>query len=318
MHAPKTTAYPKSPAPMVPAAASTAAPRPVFGIAMMVAACALVAATTLIAKALGQGIGAGIAGTALHPLQVSAGRFLFAWLALVLVVSWLRPSLRTNRLGIHVGRSLCGWAGVTCLFAASAFMRLADATAISFLNPIVAMVLAIPLLGERIGRWRWAAAVIAVIGAMVLIRPGTEAFQPVVLVALASAAFLGFEAILIKMLAGNEPPLRILAINNTIGMIIAVAAASFVWITPTAAQWLMLGALGSIMVCAQFCFLLAMRNGEASLVMPVFYATLIFAALYDYVVFGAVPPSTSILGAGLIIAGAVLLIWRERRAARTS
>jgi drug/metabolite transporter (DMT)-like permease len=300
---------------MVPVAGSAEAPRPVFGIAMMVCACALIAATTLIAKALGQGVGAGTSGTALHPLQVSAGRFLFAWLALVLVVLWRRPSLRTDHLGIHIGRSLCGWAGVTCLFAASALMRLADATAISFVNPIVAMVLAIPLLGERIGRWRWAAAVIAVLGAMVLIRPGTEAFQPIVLVALASAAFLGLEAIMIKMLAGNEPPLRILTINNTIGMLIAVAAGAFVWVAPTGTQWLLLWALGSIMVCAQFCFIQAMRNGEASLVMPVFYATLIFAAFYDYAVFGEVPPATSILGAGLIIAGAVLLIWRERKAA---
>lgn len=303
----------KSPAPMVPAEPAPGAERPIFGILMMLSACALIAATTLIAKALGQGVGTGSSSAALHPLQVSAGRFIFAWLALVLVVFWQRPSLRTKRLGIHIGRSLCGWAGVTCLFAASAFMRLADATAISFLNPIVAMVLAIPLLGERIGRWRWAAAVIAVMGAMVLIRPGTEAFQPIVFVALASAAFLGLEAIMIKMLAGREPPLRILAINNTIGMIIAVAAAAFVWVAPTEAQWLMLWALGSIMVCAQFCFIQAMRNGEASLVMPVFYATLIFAAFYDYLVFREVPPATSILGAALIIAGAVLLVWRERR-----
>lgn len=279
---------------------------------MMLLACALIAATTLIAKALGQGIGAG-GGGPLHPLQVSAGRFLFAWLALMPIVAILRPSLKSAKLPYHLGRSIAGWAGVTCLFAASAYMRLADATAISFLNPIVAMVLAIPLLSERVGPWRWAAAGLALIGAMVLIRPGSEAFQPVVFVALASALFLGLEAIMIKVLAGGEPPLRILVINNTIGMLIAVTAASFVWIWPTPAQWMMLALLGSIMVCAQACFIQAMKSGDASLVMPIFYATLIFAAIYDFALFGIVPPATSFIGAALIVSGALLLAWRESK-----
>jgi drug/metabolite transporter (DMT)-like permease len=86
---------------------------------MMLLACALIAATTLIAKALGQGIGAD-GGSPLHPLQVSAGRFLFAWLALMPIVAILRPSLKSAKLPYHIGRSVAGWAGVTCLFAASA------------------------------------------------------------------------------------------------------------------------------------------------------------------------------------------------------
>lgn len=290
---------------------ATSGLRPLYGIVMMVLSCALIAATTLLAKALGQGIGAGAKGEPLHALQVSAGRFLFAWLALVPVVAIARPSLRTDRISAHIGRSLCGWAGVTCLFAAAAYMRLADATAISFLSPIIAMVLAIPLLSERVGPWRWAAAVFAVVGAMILIRPGTEAFQPIVLVALASALFLGFEAVVIKFLAGREPPLRILFINNSIGMAIALCAASFVWVMPTVSQWLMLAALGALMVCAQTTFIQAMKSGDASLVMPIFYATLIFATVYDFAIFGAVPPATSFIGAGLIITGALLLAWRE-------
>lgn len=292
------------------------AARPVYAICMMLLACSLVAVTTLIAKLLGRGFGAGPEGFGIHPLQVSAGRFLFAWLTLVPVVLWLRPSFAGMRLAAHAGRSLCGWAGVTCLFAASAVMRLADATAISFLNPIVAMLLAIPLLSEKVGPWRWLAALLAVLGAMILIDPGAGALQPMMLVALASALFLGLEAVLIKILAGGEPALRILAINNTIGMLIALTAASFVWVAPTPTQWALLAALGSVMVCAQTCFLQAMKNGDASLVMPVFYGTLVFAALYDFAIFGEVPPSTSFAGAGLILSGALLLTWRESRKRR--
>ena len=106
---------------------------------MMVGASAILAVTSLLAKALGRGV----AGSALHPFQVTAGRFGFA-LALLLVISiWLRPRLAGAAWGVHTARSLCGWAGATCLFAAAAAMPLAEATAISFLSPLATMILAI-------------------------------------------------------------------------------------------------------------------------------------------------------------------------------
>ena len=127
----------------------------------MIVCSALVAATTLLAKALGRGV---FDSSSLHPLQISAGRFLFAWLVLAPVVIWQRPGFRGVAWRTHIGRSICGWAGVSCLFAAAGMMALADATAISFLSPVVTMLLAIPLLGERIGRWRWSRCFVHVVG----------------------------------------------------------------------------------------------------------------------------------------------------------
>jgi drug/metabolite transporter (DMT)-like permease len=276
---------------------------------MMVAASAIIAVTSLLAKALGRGV----QGSALHPFQVTAGRFGFA-LALVLAVSlWLRPRLAGAAWSVHVGRTLCGWAGATCLFAAAAALPLAEATAISFLSPLATMVLAIPLLGERVGRARWSAAAIALAGALVLIRPGTDAYQPAALVALAAAAFIGMEAILIKRLSDREPPLRILLINNAIGALIAAAAAAFVWTRPSPAQWAMLAMLGISMLGAQALFIQALRGADASYVVPFFYTTLVFAALYDMALFGDWPDLWSQLGIAIILAGAMLLAWRERR-----
>jgi drug/metabolite transporter (DMT)-like permease len=73
----------------------------------------------------------------------------------------MRPRLTRPDWPTHTIRVLCGWSGVTLMFAAAAMIPLADATAISFLNPVFCMILAIPLLGERIGPWRWLAAAIA-------------------------------------------------------------------------------------------------------------------------------------------------------------
>jgi len=273
----------------------------------MVAASALLALTTLLAKALGRGVG----GAELHPLQVSAGRFGVALLLLLLVAAWARPRLAGAPWGAHAARSLCGWLGTSCMFTAAALMPLAEATAISFLSPVAAMGLAILLLGERPGAVRWLAVAIALVGALILVRPGTAAFQPAAIIALGAALFLGTEAVLIKRLTASEPRLRILLINNGCGAAIAVSAAAWVWVAPTPTQWAMIGLLGTAMLAAQTLFIAAMRRAEASYVMPFFYATLVFAGLYDIALFGERPDPAGVVGALVVVAGAALLAWRE-------
>lgn len=308
----------RAPQGAVPPAALPGAPRdgpPAHGaaVAFMLVATAFIAATTLMAKALGTAT----LGPALHPLQVSFGRFLFAWLLISALVALLRPALTRPALRTHVARTLCGWSGVTLMFAAAAAIPLSDATAISFLNPIFGMILAIPLLGERVGRWRWLAAAIAFCGALILIRPGSGSIEAGALLALGAAMALGLELIFIKRLSGREGPLQILLVSNSIGLLIATAAVVWVWQPPTPAQWAGLAALGMLMACAQFCFVNAMARADASFVTPFSYLTLVFAALYDLAVFGVVPGWVNILGAVTIIAGAALLAWREAVARRT-
>ncbi|MEL7259527.1 MAG: DMT family transporter, partial [Pseudomonadota bacterium] len=183
--------------------------------------------------------------------------------------------------------------------------------AISFLNPVFGMMLAIPLLGERVGPVRWSAAVIALVGAVILTRPGSGVIEMGALLALAAAMLLGAELIAIKRLSGREAPVQILLVNNVFGLCIATLAVLFVWATPTAAQWTALLALGVLMAAAQACFVNAMARADASFVAPFFYAALVFAAAYDAAVFGVSPDMVSVIGAAVILAGAGLLGWRE-------
>lgn len=278
-----------------------------IAILAMVAASALVAITMLIAKALGQPLqGQG----ALHPMMVSAGRFAFALVALSVVVALRpdqRPTFAGTRYDLHIARSICGWLGVTAMFAAAARMPLAEATAISFLSPLITMGLAILVLGERATARKGVAAALALAGALALLRPGTEAFHPAALLALLAATLMGIEVTVIKRLSDTEPPMRVLLINNVIGATIAIFAASFVWTTPSALQWALLILLGVIMVSAQASFIQAMKRAPASLVVPVFYITLAFAAIYDFAIFGVRPTGMALAGSALIIAGAWIL-----------
>lgn len=278
-----------------------------IAIVLMLTASAFIALSTLVAKMLGTGA----LGPEIHPFQVTFGRFFFAFVFLLGLSVLMRPRLVRPNFRLHAARSTFGWAGVTLMFAAAARIPLADATAISFLNPVFAMALAVFFLKERVGWVRWSAAAIAFFGAVILLRPGTGGFQPGALLALASACVIGCEIILIKMLSSREPPFTILLTNNAIGLAIATAAASFIWVTPSPAAWMGMAAVGISMATAQICFVNSLARAETSFIVPFSYATLIFAAVYDAVVFSALPDIVSVVGAAIIITGGGLLAWRE-------
>ena len=244
---------------------------------MMIAASSLIGMTTIIAKILGQSF----KGESLHPLQVSAGRFGFAILTLLILLLIKRYKFEKPHYLIHFSRSIFGWLGVTCMFAAVTLIPVSDAISISFINPVFAMILALLILKERVSPVRWLAAGIALGGSIILLRPGYDSFQLASLIAFGAALCFGIEVILIKKLSSMEAPLQILSINNSIGFVISITAASFVWVDPSDRQWVELFALGVIMVTAQSLFIQAMRSSDASYVLPYSYLTLVFAAIYD-------------------------------------
>ena len=271
---------------------------------------ALFALLSLVAKLLGTDT----LGPPLHPMQISAARFIVALLSLG-AFYFIRPIDFDNvPWGLHLRRGIAGWCGVTCLFAAAILMPLADANAIGFLSVIVTMVLSVLMLREHAGPRRWTAAVIALVGALLITRPGTSAFQPAALIALLAAIFIGFEIIFIKQLSGREPVLRILIVNNLIGAAISAVVVGFVWQTPTVPQWLLIVLIGSLMIGVQTTNILAMQRGDASFVAPFWYATPAFAAIYDYLVFQQGVAMASGIGILLIVAGGVIISWREHMA----
>ena len=280
-------------------------------ILLMVGAAGLIAATSIIAKLIGLGHGA---SPGLHPFQVSAGRFVFGFATpalVLLVIPNARPNLVGVRWGRHLVRLLCGWMAATTLFGAVAQMPVAEATAISFLSPLVTMGLAVLMLGERLGLKKLIAAGLALAGAALILKPGSGAFQSAGLLALAAAGFMGLEAIFIKRLSDTEPAFRVLLINNAIGAIVSVTVASLFWTPPSSLQWLQLAGLGAVMVAGQAVFIQAMKRADASFAIPAFYSALVYAALYDFALFGVIPDWAAMLGGGLILAGAIVLVRRR-------
>ena len=289
------------------ASGTTIRPDHTAPILLMLAAAGLIACTMVLAKWLsidGQG------GAGLHPFQVSAGRFVFALATLVAFIALspqTRPTLTNANWRLHLLRSLCGWLGVSATFGAVAMMPVAEATAISFLSPLVAMGLAVVMLGEHLGYRKILSAGLAMAGAALVLKPGTDAFQLAGLLALGAAGFMGLEAIFIKQLSDTEPALRVLLINNTIGACVSATVALRFWVAPSPFQWGLLAAIGTIMVLGQALFIQAMKRGQASLVMPAFYSVLLFSGLYDYALFNVAPGWLSVIGGVLIVMAATIL-----------
>ena len=279
---------------------------------IMTLCCAFIAASTFFAKVLGRGLD----GEAMHPLQISWGRYVFALALLVPIALGTGMSRRDPPLKLYATRAAFGLSGVTAMFAAAAVIPLADATAISFLNPVFAMILAIPLLGERVGPVRWAAAVIALVGGALLIRPGFGALRPEALIALFAAFMMAGEIICAKFLARREGVIRMLVFTNIFACAYASLLVGWVWRWPSPAEWGVMAIVGATMMVAQALFMHTIRTADASFATPFFYATLIFAALYDGLWFGEYPDALSWAGALLIVGGAVVLALREGRAKR--
>lgn len=245
-------------------------------------------------------------------------------------------AVRTRRLRVHLLRGLFVVLANMLFFVALAAMPLAEAVAISFVSPLLITLLSVILLGERVGPRRWLAVGIGLLGVIVMLRPGTEAFRAVAILPLLGAAAYAMVNILTRRMGGTESAVT-LAFYIQLTFIVVSAAMGLgagdgryagtgdasldfllrAWVWPEAADWpilVMLGmsaAIGSLLVAQGY------RLCEAALAAPFEYTAMPLAVFWGVLVFGEWPDMVSWTGIALILSGGLYLIWRETRRART-
>ena len=256
-------------------------------------------------------LGSGEWGDPLNPLQIAHARFAFGLMTALALAVFVDLRLTRPNLKLHVLRSACGWTGIAILFTGVLYIPASDAVALTFLNPIFAMVFAVKILMERIDKQRWWAAAIALFGGILLIRPEANGLNPIALLCIFGAIIIGVEIVVIKLLTLREGLFQILVINNAIAVLLASIPLMFVFMMPTASQWLALTAVGVTMVIGQLLFLLAMKAVDASLVSPFIYSTLMFVGTLDYFILDVQPDAISLFGGALIIASGSYIALRE-------
>jgi len=253
----------------------------------------------------------------------------------VLVVVWLRflthtliasallfpikgaALVRTRHLRWHLLRGLMFIAMTGLNFWALQYLQLTVTASIFFLVPILVALLSAPLLGEKLDARRWAAIVAGFAGVLVVVRPGSEAFHPAILLSLVNAGLYAFFNLMTRKLAAYDPPETIQFLPAVVATAVLAPFALAAWQSPQGwFEWFMLCMLGIFGGTGHYLLAMAHRYAPASTLAPFLYQQILYMALFGYLVFGNVPDKETWIGAAIVVASGLYLFSRERRALR--
>ena len=224
-------------------------------------------------------------------------------------------AMHTPRLRLQIIRALAV-AGSSVLFILGlGHLQVAEATAINFISPIFITALSIPLLGEKVGIRRWAAAAVGFLGVMLVVQPGSSAFQMAALLPIGAALSWAMAAIATRLMS-SERPETTLAWSAVVGLIALTAFVPFHWRTPTAGEIGLAVLMGGFSTMGHWLIILAYRKAAVSTIAPFSYVQLLFAGLLGFGVFGTVPGAMTLVGGGVIAASGLYTAHRERIRAR--
>jgi drug/metabolite transporter (DMT)-like permease len=204
------------------------------------------------------------------------------------------------------------------LFFTSAlrFLPVAEATAASFVSPIFITGLSVVFLGESAGMRRWLAALVGFAGVLVIIRPGTAAFQPATLLAILAAASWAVAVVVTRKLTRHDRLGTTLVYSALSGLVILSVAAPFNWVAPGWPEIAVGAVIGVASTTGHWLVAWAYRIAPASVLAPFSYTHLLYATVFGYLIFGTLPDTVTWLGAGLIIGSGLYTAHRERVRAR--
>jgi drug/metabolite transporter (DMT)-like permease len=240
---------------------------------------------------------------------------------------------RTKRLKMHILRGLCVVFANMTFFLGLAAMPLADAVAIFFVSPLVITLFSVVFLGEVVGPRRWAAIAVGLIGVLVMMRPGTAAFQVASLLPLAAAVCYAGLHILTRRIGGTESAATMafyiqvvfLFVGVSFGLIagdgrfgdqsdLSLAFLFRAWSWPAVADYPIFLLIGAGTAVAGYLISQAYRVAEASYVAPFEYLALPMAVVWGVVVFDEFPDLWDFVGMALILGAGLFMVWREARA----
>jgi len=262
---------------------------------------------------------AGVKWAGQHGVSVGESLFYRQIGTALCAVGWVAlgpgfASLRTKRVGAHVARMAIGLVAMGLNFLTFVLLPLAEATAIGFSVPIFATLLAALVLGERTGRWRWSAVLIGFAGVLVIVQPGSGHIGTYGgAVAVAAALCTAGATIAIRRLGATEATATTVfwfAVSSLVPLALAMA---FVAKPHDAHSFAVIAAFSLAGGIAQLLLTGALRLAPVALVMPMDYSSLRWASLLGWIVFDQLPSRWTWLGAPIVIAAGLVILWREQR-----
>jgi drug/metabolite transporter (DMT)-like permease len=284
-----------------------------LGISLVLASTLAFTLMSAVVRFLGQTLPLG---------EIVFARSFIALIPLLMWMAWrgqLASGLRTSHPWAHVLRSGVGAFAMFLNFGALALLPLADATAIGFTIPLFTVMLAALFLGEVVRVRRWSAVVVGLVGVLVMLSPhigsqprGDGSMLGAIL-ALAGAFAVAVAMTQVRHLSRTETTSSLVFYFSIVCTLAGLATLPWGWVVPTRFEFMMmigagfLGGMGQILITESY------RHADASVVAPFSYSSMLYAVAIGYLWFGEVPQPIVLLGAAIIIASGLFVIWRERR-----
>lgn len=240
--------------------------------------------------------------------------------ALAIYTTGIAPMVRTRRPLVHLTRSMVGVCAMFLNFAALKYLPLADITAFSFVMPIFAVVLAALMLNEKVGLYRCMAVLVGFAGVLLMLEPhggiraiiaaGPSSGAGLALLASFMSAFV---VVFIRQMSATENSETIvfyfMVFSGIAGGLTMLG--DFVMPTGSMLLWLVLaGLFGGV---GQVCMTYSYRYAQPSLLAPFDYVAMVWATSLGFFIFGDVPETLVMAGAGVVIVAGLFIVWRERR-----
>lgn len=287
----------------------------IHGIGLKIGAIALFTVMFALVKALSDTIPA---GQAVFFRSAFAIPVLFAWL---LMQGELSGAVSVKSKRAHVWRGFVGTAAMGLNFTAAGFLPLPEITAIGFTTPLLIVVFASIMLGERVGVYRISAVLVGLIGVLIIVEPrltlgemgvAQDAMMLGVILAITAAACAALAQIQIRKMVQVERTSAIIFYFCITASVFSLSTVG-TWVWPSPPQFFILILIGILGGVGQIMLTKAYRYAPASVIAPFDYTAMIFALGIGYFAFTELPSAQMILGAGIVIAAGVFVILREAR-----
>lgn len=248
----------------------------------------------------------------LPPMQV-------AWMRWIMGIVCITPfalaagpgAIHTRDLRLHGLRALFHSSGYALWYPAVGLIPLATTAALSFTGPLFVTVGAALFLGERVRGARWAGVLAGFAGVLVILRPGMVEPNPGALLMLAAVPLIAGSNLVAKVAAGRDTPVQVVFWQTVLAAILFTPFGLWVWQQPDAAHWLLAFLAGFFGTLGYFLMTWAFRLLDISALQPLAFLGIVWASLFDIVVFGRTADAWTYVGAAIVVAASSVIVHRE-------
>lgn len=240
-------------------------------------------------------------------------RSLFGLAVFILIARWYggSKSLVTRKWPWHLLRTALATGAMFGFFYGLAKMPLVNALTLAFTAPLILTALSGPVLGEKVGMYRWLAVIAGFIGVLIVLRPGTGMVTPAALAVLAAAICYAGLALTARKLADTESSLALSVYVISGPLIVSAFFVADDYRAPPPADWAMFALAGLCSAAAWVGIVGGYRRASPALLAPFEYLALIGGAVAGYLIWNEVPDRWVVVGGLLIIASGLTVVYRE-------